>query len=107
MTSSDVWDQETAAQYDEGSPEMFSPEVVGPTVNFLAELAGAGRALEFAVGTGRVALPLAARGVAVSGIELSSPMVDQLLSVNAHRLPDAITRLAPTCGVVTHLWCRT
>ena len=78
MTSSDVWDQETAEQYDEGSPEMFSPETVGPTVDFLAELAGGGQALEFAVGTGRIGLPLAARGVPVSGIELSAPMVDQL-----------------------------
>lgn len=57
---------------------MFSPEVVGPTVDFLADLAGAGAALEFAVGTGRIGLPLAARGVPVSGIELSAPMVDQL-----------------------------
>jgi len=78
MTSSDVWDQETAEQYDSGSPEMFRPEVVGPTVDFLAKVAGGGRALEFAIGTGRIGLPLAARGVSVSGIELSAPMVDQL-----------------------------
>ncbi len=78
MTSSDVWDQETAERYDAGSPEMFRPEVVDPAVDFLAELAGNGWALEFAVGTGRIGLPLAARGVPVSGIELSAPMVDQL-----------------------------
>jgi SAM-dependent methyltransferase len=78
MTSSDVWDQETAEQYDVGSPEMFGPEVVGPTVDFLAGLAGDGQALEFAIGTGRIGLPLAARGVPVSGIELSEPMVHQL-----------------------------
>lgn len=57
---------------------MFAPEVLGPTVDRLAELTGDGRALDFAIGTGRVALPLAERGVPVSGIELSKPMVDQL-----------------------------
>ena len=57
---------------------MFKPDVLGPTVDRLEELAGDGRALELAIGTGRVALPLAARGVSVSGIELSTAMVDQL-----------------------------
>jgi SAM-dependent methyltransferase len=50
---------------------MFSPEVVEPTVDFLARLASGGRALELGIGTGRIALPLAARGVDVHGIELS------------------------------------
>ena len=57
---------------------MFAPEVLGPTVDRLAELAGGGRALEFAIGTGRVAVPLAERGVSVTGIELSAPMIAQL-----------------------------
>jgi SAM-dependent methyltransferase len=57
---------------------MFAPEVLGPTVDRLAELAGDGPALEFAIGTGRVAVPLAKRGVAVTGIELSQPMIDRL-----------------------------
>ena len=57
---------------------MFAPEVLGPTVARLAELAAGGRALEFAIGTGRVAIPLAERGVPVTGIELSQPMIDQL-----------------------------
>jgi SAM-dependent methyltransferase len=57
---------------------MFAPEVLGPTVDRLAGLAGDGRALEFAIGTGRVAVPLAQRGVPVTGIELSRPMIDQL-----------------------------
>jgi SAM-dependent methyltransferase len=78
MTSSDLWDDATAGRYDEASAEMFAPEVLGPTVDFLARLAGSGRALELAVGTGRVAVPLAARGVPVSGIELSAPMVARL-----------------------------
>jgi SAM-dependent methyltransferase len=48
------------------------------TVAFLAQLAGAGRALELAVGTGRIALPLAARGVPVDGIDISDAMVARL-----------------------------
>lgn len=77
---SEVWDDETAQSYDDDVAEMSSPEVVGPTVDRLAELAAGGRALEFAVGTGRIAIPLAARGVDVVGIELSRPMIDQLHS---------------------------
>ena len=57
---------------------MFAPEVVGPVVERLAALAGGGRALEFAIGTGRIAVPLAERGVPVTGVELSEPMLDRL-----------------------------
>src|SRR5690348_5479561 len=57
---------------------MFAPDVLDPAVDRLAELAGDGPALEFAIGTGRVGVPLAQRGVPVTGIELSRPMVDQL-----------------------------
>jgi len=78
MTSSDLWDAETAQRYDETSAFMFAPDVLAPAVDFLADLAGDGPALEFAIGTGRVAIPLVERGVSVSGIELSQPMVDQL-----------------------------
>jgi SAM-dependent methyltransferase len=78
MTSSDLWDAEAAERYDESSAFMFSPEVLEPAVTFLAALAGNGPALEFAIGTGRVAIPLIEHGIAVSGIELSQPMVDQL-----------------------------
>ncbi len=67
-----------AAKYDETSAERFDPDVLGPTVDLLVELAGGGAALEFAVGTGRVALPVAARGVPVSGIDLSPAMLEQL-----------------------------
>jgi len=67
-----------AATYDESSSEMFAPEVVNPTVDFLADLAGTGRALELGIGTGRIALPLAARGVPVHGIELSKAMIARL-----------------------------
>src|SRR5690348_4314812 len=78
VTSSEVWDERTAEQYDDSVADRFAPEVLEPAVDVLAELAGSGPALELAIGTGRVALPLAARGVPVSGIELSEPMVEQL-----------------------------
>ncbi len=68
----------TAQTYDADSPEQFDPAVVGPTVDFLAELAGDGAALELGIGTGRIALPLSARGVPVHGIDLSPDMVAQL-----------------------------
>jgi SAM-dependent methyltransferase len=74
----DIWDAGTARRYDTPGTGMFAPEVLGPTVDRLAELAAGGRALEFAVGTGRVAVPLAQRGVPVEGIELSAAMVGQL-----------------------------
>jgi SAM-dependent methyltransferase len=74
----DFWDAETARRYDTPGTGMFAPEVLGPTVDRLAALAGDGRALELAVGTGRVAVPLAERGVPVVGIELSPHMVEQL-----------------------------
>lgn len=78
MTSSDLWDADTAARYDQSSAAMFAPEVLDPTVDLLAEFAGEGRALELAIGTGRVGIPLLERGVEVTGIELSAPMVEQL-----------------------------
>jgi SAM-dependent methyltransferase len=72
------FDEPVASVYDEDEAEMFGPAVLDPTVDFLAGFAGDRRALEFAVGTGRVALPMSQRGVRVSGIELSTAMVDQL-----------------------------
>ncbi|MBJ7355781.1 MAG: class I SAM-dependent methyltransferase [Nocardioides sp.] len=57
---------------------MFAPDVLDPAVDLLARLAGDGPALELAIGTGRVAIPLTDRGVPVTGIELSQPMVDEL-----------------------------
>lgn len=78
MEQDQIWDRDTAQTYDTPGTGMFAPDVLGPAVDRLAALAGDGPALEFAVGTGRVAVPLAARGVPVAGIELSRPMVDQL-----------------------------
>jgi SAM-dependent methyltransferase len=78
MRQEDIWDIGAAQRYDTPGTGMFAPEVIGPTVERLADLAGSGRALEFAIGTGRVAVPLAEHGIAVSGIELSSAMIEQL-----------------------------
>jgi hypothetical protein len=72
----DYFGDEVAAVYD-GGP-MFSSEVLDPTVAFLAALAGGGAALEFGIGTGRVAVPLSQHGVRVHGIELSEAMVAKL-----------------------------
>ena len=73
-----MWDAEVAEGYDTPGTGAFSPAVLGPTIECLARLAGNGRALEFAIGTGRVAIPLRERGIPVVGIELSSAMVEQL-----------------------------
>ncbi|MEV6348407.1 class I SAM-dependent methyltransferase [Actinoplanes sp. NPDC051851] len=78
MLQEEVWDADAAQRYDTPGSGMFAPEVLDPTVGRLAELAGGGRALEFAIGTGRVAIPLAGRGVPVSGVELSEPMIARL-----------------------------
>ncbi len=72
------FDARIAARYDETSADRFAPEVLEPTVAFLAEHAGDGRALELGIGTGRIALPLSQRGVRVSGIELSEAMTTKL-----------------------------
>ena len=78
MRDDGYFDEPVAARYDESSADMFEPEVLDPVVDFLAELAGEGRALELGVGTGRVALPLAQRGVPVHGIDMSQAMVARL-----------------------------
>jgi SAM-dependent methyltransferase len=93
----DHFGEDVAAGYDEESGAMFAPEVLGPTVEVLKELAGEGAALELAIGTGRVALPLTARGVAVSGIELSTAMADRLQAkAGADRIRVTIGDMATT-----------
>jgi SAM-dependent methyltransferase len=72
------FDERIAARYDDPDDEMFDAAAIEPAVDFLAELAGGGRALELGIGTGRVALPLARRGVPVHGIDLSEAMVRRL-----------------------------
>lgn len=76
--SSVRWDADIADVYDETYAAMFEPSVLGPMADVLAELAGGGPALEFAIGTGRVALSLSARGIPVRGIELSPAMAERL-----------------------------
>ena len=78
MGEDGYFDERVAARYDESAAELFEPAVVGPAVDVLAELAGSGRALELGIGTGRIALPLAQRGVPVHGIELSKAMAAKL-----------------------------
>jgi SAM-dependent methyltransferase len=70
--------ERTAPVYDERHADSFAPAAVDPVIDFLVEIAGGGHALEFGIGTGRIALPLAARGVRVHGIDLSAPMVERL-----------------------------
>ncbi len=74
----DHFDEPVAARYDDGLGDMGAPQVVERTVDRLVELADGGPVLEFAIGTGRVALPLAARGLEVHGLELSPAMVARL-----------------------------
>jgi SAM-dependent methyltransferase len=74
----DYFGERVAARYDESSADLFEPAVVDPVVEFLAGLAGRGAALEFAIGTGRIALPLVRRGIPVHGIDLSEAMVARL-----------------------------
>jgi SAM-dependent methyltransferase len=90
-----------AERYDERTSGM----PVEPIVDFVAELAGGGPALELGIGTGRIALPLAAHGVRVHGIELSPDMVAQLRSKPGADRVDvtigdfATTRVASTFSV--------
>jgi SAM-dependent methyltransferase len=72
------FDERVAARYDESAADIFDSAVVDPVVDFLAEIAGSGRALELGIGTGRIAVPLAQRGVPVHGIELSKAMAARL-----------------------------
>ncbi len=77
MHNDGYFDEKVAATYDD-DVDAFKPEAVEPVVDFLAELAGSGNALEFGIGTGRIALPLAMKGIEVHGIELSNAMIAKL-----------------------------
>jgi len=72
------FDEHVAVRYDDSEAEMFEAEAIDPVVEVLVELAASGRALELGIGTGRIALPLARRGVSVHGIDLSKAMVARL-----------------------------
>jgi SAM-dependent methyltransferase len=93
----DCFGERVAERYDELSADMFDPAVVEPAVDFLSELAGNRRALELGIGTGRIALPLARRGVRVHGIDLSAAMVARLRAKpGAEGIPVTIGDFATT-----------
>jgi SAM-dependent methyltransferase len=97
VTQEDIWNADAARDYDTPGTGMFAADVLGPTIDRLADLAGGGRALEFAIGTGRVAVPLAGHGVPVAGIELSRPMVERLRAkADEATIPVAIGDMATT-----------
>ncbi|MFF7254951.1 class I SAM-dependent DNA methyltransferase [Streptomyces microflavus] len=97
MTSSELWTRATADRYDAEEAENSSATTLGPALAFLAELAGGGRALEFAIGTGRVGIPLRERGVPVVGIELSEHMATVLRrKADEDTLPVTIGDMATT-----------
>lgn len=78
MHDDGYFDEQVASRYDAYVADMFAPERIDPVVDVLAALAGDGAALELGIGTGRIALPLAARGVPVHGIDLSQAMVARM-----------------------------
>ena len=78
MATEGFFGERVASVYDERLGTMADPAVVGPAVELLAHLAGDGGALELGIGTGRIALPLAERGVRVAGIDNSEAMVARL-----------------------------
>lgn len=78
MQQDEIWGTEAARTYDTPGTGMFAPEVLEPAVARLAQLAEGGRALEFAIGTGRIAVPLSQRNVPVAGIEYSPAMIAEL-----------------------------
>ncbi|MFF7857884.1 methyltransferase domain-containing protein [Streptomyces sp. NPDC007904] len=108
MQRHEIWDADTARHYDTPGSGMFAPEVLEPAVDRLARLAEGGAALEFAIGTGRVAVPLAGRGVPVTGIELSPPMAERLRTkADEGTIPvimgDMATTLAPGTYTLVYL----
>lgn len=108
MDPTNWFDDDVAARYDEESAEMSTANVLDPQLDVLESLAGNGPVLEFAIGTGRVGLPLAGRGLRVSGIELSAAMVARLRAKpagNEASIPvvigDMTTARAPGAGSFT------
>ncbi len=95
----DAFAGQVANRYDETSAEQFAPDFVEPAVELLAELADGGAVLELGIGTGRIALPLARRGVEVHGIDLSADMVEQLRAKpGGAEIPVTVGDMASTRG---------
>ncbi len=92
-----MFDEQVALSYDEDAESMFRPEVINPTVDFLESLAEDGNVLEFAIGTGRIALPLSDRNVKVHGIDISEPMLKRFKNKpNAEKIEVTIGDIAKT-----------
>ena len=92
----DYFGEDIAATYDDDEV-MFARAVVEPAVDFLADLTGSKKALEFGIGTGRIALPLAARGVEVWGIDLSTAMLERLAAKHgAERIRTSVGSFSDT-----------
>lgn len=112
MQQDEIWDSDAAQSYDTPGTGMFLSEVLEPTVEKLAQLAGGGRALEFAIGTGRIAVPLSQCSVPVTGIETSSAMIAQLRTkADEATIPvilgDMATTLVPGEFALVYLVCNT
>jgi SAM-dependent methyltransferase len=90
-THFDAW---VAQRYSTLWPEIYGPDLLDAAVEVLVRLAGAGPALEFGIGTGRAAVPLAGRGVSVHGIELSEAMVTELRVQDGDRIPVTLGNFA-------------
>lgn len=96
-TSNEIWNRDAAQNYDSPGEGMFDEQLLDDTTRRLADLAEGGRALEFAIGTGRVAIPLQARGVPVTGLEWSPDMVARLREkVDEATIPVTIGDMATT-----------
>ena len=88
MHTDGYFDETVANTYDNDIGDAFSPKAVKSVVDFLAELSGGGKALEFGIGTGRIALPLMMQGIEVHGIELSNAMLAKLVEkTGGDRIP--------------------
>lgn len=100
MPSDGYFGEKVASTYDEDLENSFTPEAVEPIVDFLAEISGNGSALEFGIGTGRIALPLSMKGVEVQGIDISQAMLAKLAQkTGGERIPVTQGNFATTlCG---------
>ena len=97
MSTSDLWDEAIAARYDDDESAMFAAAIVSPAVELLSELAGSGPALEFAIGTGRLGIPLLRRGVPTVGIDLSPGMLARLRDkIGERELPAVVGDMTTT-----------
>src|SRR5258708_25067697 len=108
MRQDEVWDADAAQRYDPPGTGMFAPEVLRPAVECLARLSADGPALEFAIGTGRVAVPLSERGVPLTGIELSAAMTERMRAkVGEDTIPvipgDMASAVAPGAFALVYL----